>query len=169
MLGSVCTHSPCWLGNNPCWLGNPSWLDNCLRKLSRCRLGNRRRNCFPSWSSVLYARTVSIDSVIVIENSVGNDLEIINETASTVDVQIDQRTQSQLTRNSSPTMSLYQLKNHHQNCFPSWCLVLSVRTIPVDSIIVTENVVAADLEIVAETASQAEARFSMHAQSLLTR
>jgi hypothetical protein len=41
--------------------------------------------------------------------------------------------------------------------------------IPIDSIIVTENGVAADMEIIAETASPAEARFSMRAWSLLTR
>jgi hypothetical protein len=66
-------------------------------------------------------------------------------------------------------MSLFQLENRHQNCFPSWCLVLSVRTIPIDSVIVTENWVAADLEIVDETASKADAWLCMHTQSLLTR
>jgi hypothetical protein len=66
-------------------------------------------------------------------------------------------------------MSLFQLENRHQNCFPNWCLVLSVRTIPIDSVIVTENWVAADLEIVDETASKADAWLCMHAQSLLTR
>jgi hypothetical protein len=41
--------------------------------------------------------------------------------------------------------------------------------IPVDSIIVTENWVAADLEIIAETASPAEVRFRTRAQCLMTR
>jgi hypothetical protein len=44
-----------------------------------------------------------------------------------------------------------------------------VRTIPGDSVNVTENIVAAALEIIAETASPAEARFRTCAQSLLTR
>ena len=48
-------------------------------------------------------------------------------------------------------------------------LDLSVRTIPVDSVIVTENGVAAALYIVDETASPADALFRMRAQSLLTR
>jgi len=48
-------------------------------------------------------------------------------------------------------------------------LDLSVRTIPVDSVIVNENIVAAALEIIAENASLAEARFRTRAQSLLTR
>jgi len=43
-----------------------------------------------------------------------------------------------------------------------------VRTIPVDSVIVTEHGVAA-LEIVDETAAPADALFRMRAQSLLTR
>jgi hypothetical protein len=46
---------------------------------------------------------------------------------------------------------------------------LSVRTIPGDSVIITENGVAAALEIVDETASPADALFRMRAQSLLTR
>jgi hypothetical protein len=66
-------------------------------------------------------------------------------------------------------MSLFQLENHHQNFFPSWCVELSMRTIPSDSVIVTENGVAAALEIVDETASPADALFHMCAQSLLTR
>ena len=85
--------------------------------------------------------------------------------SSSADVRIDQRKQSQFTQKSSPTMSLFQLKNHHQNFFPSWCLDLSVRTIPVDSVIVTENGVAAALEIVDKTASPADALFCMRAQS----
>jgi len=44
-----------------------------------------------------------------------------------------------------------------------------MRTITVDSIIVTENEVAASMEIIAETAFPAEARFSTRAQSLFTR
>ena len=44
-----------------------------------------------------------------------------------------------------------------------------MRTIPVDSVIVTENGVVADLEIVDETASEADAWLRMRAQSLLTR
>jgi len=49
-------------------------------------------------------------------------------------------------------------------------VIIHVDTlIPVDSIIVTENGVAADLEIVAETASPAEARFCTRAQCLMTR
>jgi len=61
---------------------------------------------------------VPYDSVIVTESSVVEESKIINETASTADVRIDQRKQSQLTWKSSPTMSLFQLENHHQNCFP---------------------------------------------------
>jgi hypothetical protein len=53
------------------------------------------------------------------ESSVVEESKIINETASTADVRIDQRKQSQLTRKSSPTMSLFKLENQHQNCFPS--------------------------------------------------
>ena len=48
-------------------------------------------------------------------------------------------------------------------------LDLSVRKIPGDSVIVTENGVAAALEIVNETASKADAWIRMRAQSLLTR
>ena len=44
-----------------------------------------------------------------------------------------------------------------------------MRTIPVDSVIVTEHEVAAALEIVDETASEADAWLRMHAQSFLTR
>jgi len=44
-----------------------------------------------------------------------------------------------------------------------------MRTIPVDSVIVSENEVAAALEIVDETTSPADDWFHMHAQSLLTR
>jgi hypothetical protein len=44
-----------------------------------------------------------------------------------------------------------------------------MRTIPVDSVIVTENGVAGAFEIVDETASPADAWFRMRAQSLLTR
>jgi hypothetical protein len=44
-----------------------------------------------------------------------------------------------------------------------------MRTIPVDSVIITENGVAAALEIVDETASPADAWFRMCAESLLTR
>jgi len=44
-----------------------------------------------------------------------------------------------------------------------------MRTIPVDSVIVTENGVAAALEIVDKTASPADDWFSMRAKSLLTR
>jgi hypothetical protein len=44
-----------------------------------------------------------------------------------------------------------------------------MRTIPVDSVIITENGVAAALEIVDETASPADDWFRMRAQSLLTR
>ena len=44
-----------------------------------------------------------------------------------------------------------------------------MRTIPVDSVIVSENEVAAALEIVDETTSKADAWLHMHAQSLLTR
>jgi hypothetical protein len=54
-------------------------------------------------------------------------------------------------------MRLFQLENHHQNCFPSSCLDLSMPTIPVDSVIVTENGVAAAFEIDDETASPADA------------
>jgi len=88
---------------------------------------------------------VPIDSVIITESSVVDESEIINDTPSTADVGIGHRKQSQLTRKSSPTMSLFQLENHHQNFFPSRCLDLSVRTIPIDSVIVTENRVAAAL------------------------
>jgi hypothetical protein len=66
-------------------------------------------------------------------------------------------------------MTLFQLENHHQNFFPSRCLDLSVRTIPGDSVIVTEYGVVAALEIADETASPADALFRMRAQSLLTR
>ena len=45
----------------------------------------------------------------------------------------------------------------------------SVCTIPGDLVIITENGVAAALEIVDETASPADALFRMRAQSLLTR
>jgi hypothetical protein len=95
--------------------------------------------------------------------------KIINETASTADVWIDQRKQSQFTQKSSPTMSLFQLENHHQNFFPSRCMDLSVRTIPGDLVIVNENGVAAALEIVDEIASPSDALFRLRAQSLLTR
>jgi len=44
-----------------------------------------------------------------------------------------------------------------------------MRTIHGDSVIVTENGVAADLEIVDETASPDDAWFRMRAQSLSTR
>jgi hypothetical protein len=169
MLGSVCAHSPYWLGNNHSWIGNHGWLDNRHRKRSRFRHGNRRRNCFPSWSLVSYARAVHIDSVIVTESSVVYDSEIINSTPSTADVGIGQRKQTELTQKLSATMSLFQLENHHQNCFPSWCLDLSMRTIPVDSVIVTKNRVADAFEIVDETASPADAWLCMRAQSLLTR
>jgi hypothetical protein len=98
-----------------------------------------------------------------------DESEIINDAPSIADVGIGQRKQSQLTRKSSPTLSLFQLENHHENFFPSWCLDLSVRKIPVDSVIVTKNGVAAALEIVDETASPADALFRMRAQSLLTR
>jgi hypothetical protein len=46
---------------------------------------------------------------------------------------------------------------------------LSLHTFPVDSVIVTENRVAAALEIVDKTDSPADDWFSMRAQSLLTR
>jgi len=44
-----------------------------------------------------------------------------------------------------------------------------MRTIPVDSVIVTENGVSAAFEIVDETASPDDAWFRMRAQSLSTR
>jgi hypothetical protein len=65
------------------------------------------------------ARTVPIDSVIVNESSVVDESEIINDTPSTADVGIGQRKQTHLTPKYSPTMSLFQLENHHQNFFPS--------------------------------------------------
>ena len=46
---------------------------------------------------------------------------------------------------------------------------LSVRTIPGDLVIVTENGVAAALENFDETASPSDALFRMRAHSLLTR
>jgi hypothetical protein len=49
-------------------------------------------------------------------------------------------------------------------------VIISVDSvITVDSIIVNQNIVAADLEIVAGTASPAEDRFCTRAQSLLIR
>jgi len=148
---------------------SPSWFGNRHRKLSRCWLENRHRHYFPSWRLVSYGRTVLVDSVIVTENGVADDSEIITETLSTANAWIGQHTQSQVTRKSSLTMSLYQLENHHQNCFPSWRLVSSACTFPVDSVIITENIVANDSEIINETAYTAKAWIFPCTQSLLTR
>jgi hypothetical protein len=158
--------SPCWLGNRhrngvdddseiinqttsrcDAWIRRPkdtSRLRNQKRKQNRCRLRNHQRDFLHRWCLVSSARTVPVDSVIVTENWVADDLEIITETLSTAEAWIGLRTQSQVTRKSSLTMSLSQLKNHHQNCFPSWLLVSSERTVPIDSVIITENGVADD-------------------------
>jgi len=98
MPGFVCAHNPCW-------------LDNHHRKRSRCRLVNCRRNRFPSWCFVPYARTVLVDSVIipidsvipvdsiiVTENVVAADLEIVAETASPAEARFSTRARSLLTR-----------------------------------------------------------------------
>jgi hypothetical protein len=51
---------------------------------------------------VLYARTIPVDSVIITENSVADDLKIINEIAYTAEASIHPRTQSMLTGKSTP-------------------------------------------------------------------
>jgi hypothetical protein len=67
----------------------------------------------------LSVRTIPVDSVIVTKSTVVDESKIINDTPSTGEVGTGQRKQSQLTRKSSLTMSLFQLQNHHQNFFPS--------------------------------------------------
>jgi hypothetical protein len=81
---------------------SPSWLGNRHRKLIRCRLENCHWNCFPSWHLVSSAHTVPVVSVIITENYVADDSDIINETSFIADACIGQRTQSQLTRKSTP-------------------------------------------------------------------
>ena len=147
---------------------SPSWLRNRHRKLSRCRLKNHHQNYFPSWRLVSSAHTIPVVLVIITEN-LADDLEIINETASRVDAWIGQRTQSQLTQKSTPkTESLPPWKSS-PTLLPSWHLVSSMRTVPIDSIIVTENRLADDSEIINKTAYTAEAWIRPCTESLLTR
>jgi hypothetical protein len=60
-------------------------------------------------------------------------------------------------RNSEGKLSRYRLRIHHRNWFPSWHMDLLVHTTFFDSGIVNESLVTADLKIITETASRADA------------
>jgi len=142
--GVIRAHSPCWLINRhrkrstwrlrnnqrdclQSWrldwsVHSPRWLGIRHRKLIRYRLENRHRNCFPSWHLVLSARIVLLDSVIVTENRVADDSDIINETSFIADVCIGQRTQSQLTRKSTPKTDLLPTRKSSPKLLPQLTL-----------------------------------------------
>ena len=101
--------------------------------------------------------TVPIESVIITENWVAEDSEIITDTPFIAEAWIGQPTQSHLTRKSTSKLNRSCVWNLHRNCFPSWSFDSSARTIPIDSVIVTEYCVADDWEIINKSASIADA------------
>ena len=90
---------------------SPYWLRNWKWKLSLCRLRNHQRDWLPNYSLDSSAHIVPVDSEIVTKNCVGADSETINDTASTTDAWIRQRTKSLLSSKSqAKTESLPTMK-----------------------------------------------------------
>jgi hypothetical protein len=78
------------------------WLGNCHRKLCSCQIRNHQRQCVQRWHVDSSAHKVHVDSKIESKKWVAADSESINETAFIAKSWIHPRTQSLLTRKSSP-------------------------------------------------------------------
>jgi hypothetical protein len=112
---------------------------------------------------------VTIDLDIASENLVATNSETLNDTTFLDDAWIRQRTHPTWLGNCHQKISRSLLWNRHRHCFPSWHSVLSVHTVPVKSVIVTENWVAEDSEIITETPFTADPWIALRTQSRLTR